>query len=671
MSKTLRPWRLMAIVFLALWATGAPAQTIVSGCPGGNWSAINQCQWLQIPVTVPPVFRLPKDGDVASIAAIQGTFTLDVNSPNLSGLFISSPPGANGTFLQPGFTLRSGSEGIGPFGTFSQTGGANIIGGNLALTATYNLQGANATLSANTETIDQVSVAVNQASAGLFTQNGGTNTLSGALTLGSFALATNGAYNLNGGQLSAADETVGAGGAGTFSQTGGTNTANTLSLGLVAGGSGIYDLAGGTLSAVSETVGDSGSGSFVQGGNSTNTVSGTLTVAANPAGGAYDLQGGTLNATTIQVNLLGSFKFDGGTTNYSTLNLAGGTLSGAVPIVNNAQISGFGTINASGGFTNAGSVSFSGGAVTVSGTMTNGAGATMSVAGDAQATFNGDVINSGTFSATGTTTFSGQLTNNAIFINNGNLTAAGVLTNLGTFSNNSIASTAFVTNAGIFNNSGSLTAATFTNSGTFNNFGVALIGAFTNNGAYVSDPAHNQFQQIVVGSAGYLSGLSGDIFTVTGNFQNLSTQNTLWSTGASQLDFTGGGTHTFDLAGQNGAGFSNNFAWGSLVIDPGNTLDLAAGSGDALYAFFLQGLNISGNTITNIDGTPGLFLYYDATDNPFLNGNYNLTGGGELIALNGPPPQTPEPSTWFLMASGLGLLVGRRRWRAICTLHSA
>jgi hypothetical protein len=78
----------------------------------------------------------------------------------------------------------------------------------------------------------------------------------------------------------------------------------------------------------------------------------------------------------------------------------------------------------------------------------------------------------------------------------------------------------------------------------------------------------------------------------------------------------GGGSHIFDLAGQNGAGFSNNFAWGSLVIDPGNTLDLAVGSGDALYAFMLQGLDIPGNTITNIDGAPGLFLYYDAADNP-------------------------------------------------------
>ena len=76
----------------------------------------------------------------------------------------------------------------------------------------------------------------------------------------------------------------------------------------------------------------------------------------------------------------------------------------------------------------------------------------------------------------------------------------------------------------------------------------------------------------------------------------------------------------------------------------------------------LQGLDISGNTITNIDGAPGLFLYYDAADNPSLKGNYNLTGGGELIAANGPAP-TPEPTTLLLFASGLGSLVARRRWR--------
>jgi hypothetical protein len=45
-----------------------------------------------------------------------------------------------------------------------------------------------------------------------------------------------------------------------------------------------------------------------------------------------------------------------------------------------------------------------------------------------------------------------------------------------------------------------------------------------------------------------------------------------------------------------------------------------------------------------------------------LNGNYNLTGGGELIAANG-PVATPEPSTLLLFGSALGSLLARLKWR--------
>ena len=90
-------------------------------------------------------------------------------------------------------------------------------------------------------------------------------------------------------------------------------------------------------------------------------------------------------------------------------------------------------------------------------------------------------------------------------------------------------------------------------------------------------------------------------------------------------------------------------------------MDLGTGSGNALYVDFLQGLDISGNTITNIDEAPGLFIYYDAADNPPLDGDYTLTGGGELIAAS-VASQTPEPSTLLLFASGLGsLLIAERK----------
>ena len=122
----------------------------------------------------------------------------------------------------------------------------------------------------------------------------------------------------------------------------------------------------------------------------------------------------------------------------------------------------------------------------------------------------------------------------------------------------------------------------------------------------------------------------------------------------------------------NGAGFHDNFAWGTLVIDPGATLDLTAGSGDALYVNSLQGLDVSGDTVTNIDGAPGLFVYYDSTEGLFLHGDYKLTGGGELIAMNA-TNAIPEPSTWTMMLIGcVGLgIVGYRASRRTATAAQA
>jgi PEP-CTERM motif len=505
-------------------------------------------------------------------------------------------------------------------------------------------------------------VSIGASVSGSLTMQGGSQLgINGAkLNLGILAGAS-GIVSLNDTSSLAADnEIIGGAGSGQFTQSDGTNTVNVqLTLGDQAGGTGTYNLSGGSLRALNETIGNSGTGTFIQSGVSSNTVLGTLAISQSPGfPSSYDLQSGTLNATTIQVGLLGTFKNDAGTVNYTVLNLNGGTIDASVPFVNTGALNGFGSINASAKFINRGTVNLTG-TTTVNGDTTNSAGATMTANGPITS-FNGNVTNQGQFTTVGNTNITGSLANNGgTFLNLGAMTASNIV-NLGMLTNSGVLNTAVAVNSAVLTNHGSFTAGALTNSGLFNNFGIAMIGNFVNTGAYVEDPSTTQFGNVNIGATGYLAGVAGDLFQVNGNFKNLSAQNTLWNTVAAELEFDGTGTHIFDLAGLNGAGFSNNFAWGTLVIDPGNTLDLGTGSGDAQYVDFLQGLSISGNTITNIDGAPGLFLYYNSADNPMLNGNYNLVGGGELIAA---PSPTPEPSTLLLFGSGLGSLLAYRRRR--------
>ena len=182
------------------------------------------------------------------------------------------------------------------------------------------------------------------------------------------------------------------------------------------------------------------------------------------------------------------------------------------------------------------------------------------------------------------------------------------------------------------------------------------------NGAFKSDPATSTFVNLTVGSTGYLSGGSGDVFDITGNFNNTSTDSTDWNTKAAELEFSSGSStsHTLELNaandGANFAGYQDNFAWAILGIDGGNSLDLMGPAGDALYVYDISGLDISEDLITNITGDYD--IYYDPNDsaNAYLDGrDYLLEGGGELIAA------VPEPMTILIFGAGLAGLFARRR----------
>jgi PEP-CTERM motif len=199
-----------------------------------------------------------------------------------------------------------------------------------------------------------------------------------------------------------------------------------------------------------------------------------------------------------------------------------------------------------------------------------------------------------------------------------------------------------------------------TNNGTVKveNATASFDGTFQNNGAYISDPSKQSFNNLDIGTAGYIQAGVGDRFNIGGNFINLSTVDAQWNTGGAILTFTGaaGTSHDFEL----GAGSD----WNQLVLQDGNMLVLSSSGAnyDVLNVIGLAGLDIVGDTVTNIQGVDGLTIFYnpDVAENKGLGGlTYNLFGGGQLVA-----EAVPEPASWALMITGVGLMGTMLRRRA-------
>jgi hypothetical protein len=546
------------------------------------------------------------------------------------GLELGGQAGATGTYTLSAGALSTSDETVGflGIGIFNQSGGTNTAGGEF----------------------------VGSAALGSYSQSGGTNTVSEQLAIGGFAFSGSGANTINyigtgsyilsgNGTLSAGNEIVGDGGLGTFSQTGGTNTlsgsltigtytnvANTYSL-----GTGNYTLRGGALSAGSEYV---SYGTFTQTGG-TNAITGNNGLLLVSANGTYTLSSGALTTPSLSIEGGATFNWTGGTLATTTVSQSGGTFidPNELTIGSGAQIAQYRLYE---GTLSVGSLSYSGTSFEWEGgtlNLTNTAiiglnapfgstlilndsqtlqvstpgtslqiapGGTLNLAGGTLTI--ATLINSGRLNWTvGTVNFT-----NGLIIGTGGMLGASPVLNAGqTLAITGTLQIAVTGNLTL--NGGTLTTDSFTNAGNLNWISGTL--EFTDN--------------LVVGAGGLL----GSNLTLTSGM-TLTANNTLTIATGGTLTLNGGEVDAGNLIN------SGQLHWNSGTLNLTNS-NLTIGTGGALGSTVTisdgQALGVIGSQNALIIAPTGTLNLNGGTItiNSFLNaGQFNWTCGALFI--NGP-----------------------------------
>lgn len=300
---------------------------------------------------------------------------------------------------------------------------------------------------------------------------------------------------------------------------------------------------------------------------------------------------------------------------------------------------------------------------TITGTVTNNAGATFDNTGTVQgATTNAGTINnsgimdsitnSGTVNNTGTT---GAVTNNTggIFNNDG---STGSVTNAATFNNRG--TTGIVDNSGMFTNFATGTTGAFTNTGTLvnagniaslNNSGTAsndgtIIGDVTNNGTFangiigtITNLINNLFASNDGSITGTVNNNAGGTFTNNGTIQGVTTNaGTVINTGTmAALTNSGTFTNSGTTGAVNNIGtFNSNGSSGALTNSGTATID---GNGSIASATNTGTLNITGAASSgDIFNLAGGLLDFNGTGslgNIDNAGVFNFAGSGAVSSI--------------------------------------
>jgi hypothetical protein len=431
-----------------------------------------------------------------------------------------------------------------------------------------------------------------------------------------------------------------------------------------------------TMAGASGVVGYAGTGMLTISNGALLSDTGNFYISNEKGSSGTVTVGGAQGGFNAEFNVSGTvFLADNeSSTSYTgslTINNGGKATVGSV-LIGNAGGS-FGTLTVSGGSLTTPGVTLRSGAINLS----SGSIACTGSEAVGLTNFGFNV----TFSQSGGTNSAGQITVqhavNAISsynLSGGTVHASVINNDHFNYSGGSLTGNVTNNSTGVFTVTGGapLTlAGSVTNAGTFHVTGTpfTVVGTFTNNGAYISDPSDNQFSTLAVGATGYLAASAGDRFLISGDLTSSSGNNTTWNTSLAQLEFQAGASNSHNLYVTGAedratpAGYDNNFAWGALTLDSGQSLTLWDGNLVGGGGFYVGVLSLAdGLGQMNSINLNGVNLYYNPSlpQNDYLGDRtYHLAGGGSIIPVPGLP--APEPSSLtFAALAGLGLLARRR-----------